>query len=213
MNVGHLQDRLHWGLNRTAAALGHATDAYRASGAFEPLDRSNRYLRLPAAFSRADGNFAQSVGYGNAAWRGYFDAAYTKVGDYLVQGDNVWFVAAQPSLLPILCIKTNRVISITRQPAPFVRSSNVDGVIQEATLSVISRWPASVLGVETEGKSPTRLPGDTAVPSMIALLPSSHEQLIQPTDIVTDDLGTNSIIVATELSDLGWRLNIRHVST
>ena len=179
----------------------------------EPLDRSNRYLRLPAAFSRADGSFSQSVGYGNAEWRGFFDAAYTKVGDYLVQDDNVWFVAAQPSLLPVLCIKTNRVISIAHQPTPFTGSPNAGDVIQDVTLNVISRWPASLLGVRTEGKSPTRLPGDTAVPSAIALLPSSDGQLLQPTDIVTDDLGTSSIVVAAELSDLGWRLNIRHVST
>jgi hypothetical protein len=79
--------------------------------------------------------------------------------------------------------------------------------------SVISGWPASLLGIATEGKSPTHLPGDTVIPNMIALLPSTHGQIVQPTDIITDDLGIKGIVAASELSDLGWRLNIRQVTT
>ena len=212
MDVAHLQDRLHWGLNRTAAILGRVTDAYRATSTFDPLDRSNRYLKLPASFSRADGNFSQPVGYGTAVWRGHFDASYTRVGDYLVHKRDIWFIAAQDCLLPILCVKTNRVISVTRQVAQATAVSNT-GAIQNVTVEVISRWPASILGTGTEGKSPTRLPGDTAVPNMIALLPSFHGAMLQPTDIVTEEQGVSSVVVAAELSDLGWRLNVRHVST
>jgi hypothetical protein len=167
---------------------------------------------LPTAFSRADGKFDQPVGYGVAVWRGYFDASYTRVGDYLVNERDIWFIAAQDSLLPILCVKTNRVISITRQITPDIAIS-INGASQNSIINLISRWPASLLGTGTEGKSPTRLPGDTAVPNMIALLPSTHEQMIQPADIITDEYGITSIVVAAELSDLGWRLNVRHVST
>src|ERR1019366_2978123 len=212
MDVGRLQDRLYWGLNRTAAIAGRVTDAYRSSSSCDPLDRSNRYLKLPTAFSRADGKFDQPVGYGVAVWRGYFDASYTRVGDYLVNERDIWFIAAQDSLLPILCVKTNRVISITRQITPDIAIS-INGASQNSIINLISRWPASLLGTGTEGKSPTRLPGDTAVPNMIALLPSTHEQMIQPADIITDEYGITSIVVAAELSDLGWRLNFRHVST
>jgi hypothetical protein len=212
MNEFHLQDRLYWGLNRAANVLGRATDAYRSRGTANPLERSNRYLQLRAAFSRTDGRFTQAVGFGVAVWNGYFDASYTRVGDYLVQNHDVWFVAAQQSLLPVLCVKTNRVISITRQVAPATGNS-YDLVSTDATVTVISRWPASILGVSTEGKSPTHLPGDTVVPTMIALLPSIHQQFVQPTDIVIDERGSTSIVVAVELSDLGLRLNIRHVST
>jgi hypothetical protein len=212
MDEHHLQDRLYWGLNRTANILGRVTDAYRPCGVSDPLDQSNRYLRLRAAFSRADGNFNHPVGYGTSIWRGYFDASYTCVGDYLVQKDDVWFVAAQQSLLPVLCVKTNRIISVTRQLIP-VTGTSYGLEIGSSTISVISKWPASLLGVGTDGKSPTHLPGDTAVPTMIALLPSVHQQVIQPTDVVIDDRGTTGTIVAVELSDLGLRLNIRHVST
>jgi hypothetical protein len=212
MDAIHLQDRFHWGLNRVANILGRVTDAYRVHGVSEPLARSNRYLQMKAAFSRADGNFDQPVGYGVALWRGFFDASYTKVGDYLVQGDEVWFVAAQQGLLPVLCVKTNRVISITRKVTPTTGISS-DTASISSTINVISQWPASLLGTGTEGKSPSRLPGDTTISSVIALLPSTHEQILQPTDIVTDERGATSIVVAAELSDLGWRLNVRHITT
>jgi hypothetical protein len=212
MDANHLQDRVYWGLNRIANIMGRETDAYRSTGPVNPIERSNRYLRLLAAFSRADGNFAQSVSYGAALWRGHFDASYSRVGDYLVQDDKIWFIAAQQSLLPVLCVKTNHVISIARQTVPTTGSSS-DPVNASSMTTIISQWPASLLGTGTEGKPPTHLPGDTIIPNVIALLPSIHGQIVQPTDIITDENGSNSIVVAAELSDLGWRLNIRQVST
>jgi hypothetical protein len=212
MDASYLQDRLYWGLNRAANILGRETNAYRSVDDANPIDRSNRYMRLRAAFSRADGNFAQPVGFGVALWRGHFDASYTQVGDYLVQENDIWFIAAQQSLLPILCIKTNRVISITRPIIPTTGGSN-DASGANSTMTIISRWPASLLGTGVEGKPPTHLPSDTTIPNVMALLPSTHKQIVQPTDIVTDEHGTNGIVVAAELSDLGWRLNVRHVTT
>src|SRR5271165_30189 len=212
MDANRLQDRIDWGLNRSAAALGQMTDAYRAKGGFHPLARSNRYLKLPAAFGRVDGNLNQPVGYGVAVWRGYFDASYTRVGDYLVQDRNTWFIAAQQCLLPILCVKTNRTISISRQPLPGTPILGSNST-QDPTICMISEWPASLLGIGTDGRFATRLPGDTAVTNMVALLPSTHEQILQPTDIVTDENGMAYIIVAAERSDLGWRLSVRGIST
>jgi hypothetical protein len=212
MNVGHLQDRLYWGLNRAANVLGHVTDAYRPEGVSDPLDGSNRYLRLNAAFSRADGSFDQPVGYGIAVWRGYFDASYTRVGDYLVYNDNIWFVAAQQSLAPVLCIKTNNVLSITRLLTPATGDA-YGSTGATSTVNVISRWPASLLGTSSGGTSPTQLPGDTTIPNWTGLLPSIHGQILLPSDIVTDERGTSSVIIAAELSDLGWRLNLRQATT
>jgi hypothetical protein len=212
MDASRLQDRLYWGLNRAANILGHTTDAYRPTGASDPLKRPNRYLRLNAAFSRADGNFGQPVGFGVAIWRGYFDASYTRVGDYLVQNDDIWFVAAQQSLAPVLCVKANRVLTITRQITPTTGVPYASGS-PDSTINVISRWPASVLGVSAADMSATKLPDDTAVPNWTGLLPAVHGQTLQTSDIITDELGTNSVIVDAELSDLGWRLNIRQVTT
>jgi hypothetical protein len=212
VDVEHLQDRLYWGLNRAANILGRVTDAYRSTGASDPIDPSNRYLQLNAAFSQVDGSFSRIVGYGIAEWRGYFDASYTRVGDYLVQGQDIWFIAEQQSLLPVLCVKTNRIISITRQLTPAMAAS-INIPTGNATINVISHWPVSMLGTGTGGMSTTQLPGDTTIPNWIALVPSVHEQVIQPTDIISDDLGITGIVVAAELSGLGWRLNVRQATT
>jgi hypothetical protein len=211
MNADHLQDRLYWGLNRVANKIGRVTDAYRANGTSSPLNRSNRFLQLRAAFSRVDGSFIQPVGYGAAQWRGYFDASYTRVGDYLVHKHDIWFIAAQQALLPLLCIKTNRILSITRQVIPNTGTSASAGPIT-SSINVISHWPASVLGTGTEGRSVAQLPGGTRIPTAIVLLPSTHGQTLQPADVVTDELGT-SVVVAAELSDLGWHLNVHAVTT
>jgi hypothetical protein len=212
MEIAHLQDRLDWGMNRVANVLGRTTDAYRPNGPSDPLDRSHRFLRLRAAFSRADGNFGQAIGYGVAVCRGYFDASYTRVGDYLVHDQETWFIAQQQTMMPILCVRTNRIVSIARQATPATASS--DGSSGNGTmLTLISNWPASFLGTSTEGRSPAQLPGDTRIPGWTTLLPSVHGRVLQPADIVTDELGTTGIIVAAELSDLGWRLNVRQVTT
>jgi hypothetical protein len=211
MDADRLQDRLYWGLNRMANKMGQVTDAYRSNGISDPLNRSNRFLQLRAAFSRADGHFTQPVGYEVALWRGYFDASYTRVGDYLVHQNEVWFIAAQHSLLPVLCVRTNRIISITRQVTP-ATGTPTSSATAATSITVISEWPASVLGTAPQGRPLTDLPGDTRIPTAVALLPHTHGQILQSADVVTDELGRAAIVVATELSDLGWRLNIRDIT-
>jgi hypothetical protein len=51
------------------------------------------------------------------------------------------------------------------------------------------------------------------ISGVIALLPSVHGQILQPQDIITDEHGTSGIVIAAELSDLGWRLNVRRNTT
>jgi hypothetical protein len=212
MDVNRLEDRLFWGLNRAASILGHITDVYCPSGVSNPLDRCNRFIQLHAAFSRQDGSFTQPVSYGTPMWRGHFDASYTRVGDYLVQQRDIWFIAAQQSLLPVLCVRANRVISISRPVMPTTGAA-IETSNSGSMAIIISQWPANVLGTGTQGKSSAQLPGDTTIPTWVALLPNTHQQSFQPTDMVTDDHGVNSVVIAAELSDLGWRLNIRQVTT
>lgn len=212
MDIAHLQDRFNWGLNRAANILGSTTDAYRPNGESDPLSRSNRFLCLRAAFSRADGNFSQPVGYGTALYRGFYDASYTRVGDYLVQENATWFVVQQQSMLPVLCARANRVISIYRQSTP-VTGVSEETILLTAMTNVICRWPASVLGIGTEGKSTVELPSDTKIPGWTVLLPALHNLALRPDDILIDENGTRGVVIAVELSDLGWRLNVRQITT
>ena len=92
MDRQRLQDRLYYGLGIAARRMGDFTDAFRPTGPDHPLDKSNRFLRLPASFLPMAGGATRANGYGTALWQGLFDAAYTKPGDYLVQQDRTFLL-------------------------------------------------------------------------------------------------------------------------
>ena len=161
-----LQDRIHRGLNAAARAVGADTDAYQAVrrlGATctgEPVPAPARRLH-----SRIDGRFTRPNAYGEALWHGIFDAAYTRPGDYLVQAGCVWFIAAQQRLLPVLCVKTNRIVSFWRPAAPSTTGVNAYGGVTTATNdALLTNWPASMLGTAGGGHPSADLPSDSSVP-------------------------------------------------
>jgi hypothetical protein len=214
MDPAHLQDRIHWGLNAAARAIGIETDVFRPSGVSEPLDPRNRFLRLRAAFTAQDGRFAQPSGYGDTLWHGVFDAAYTKPGDYLVQQQVTWFVASQQRLLPVLCVQTNRIVTFWRPAAPANTGvNNYGGVAAETNTPLLMDWPASLRGASGGGRPDSDLPSDSSIPYWTVLLPAFPGILLRPSDLMTDDLGRNAVVTAAELTDLGWRIAAKQAIT
>lgn len=214
MHPAALQDRIYRGLNSAARAIGVDTDAYRPSGPIDPLAPTNRFLRLRAAFTARDSKFAHPVGYGEAIWYGMFDAVYTRPGDYLVQEAGVWFIAAQQRLLPVLCVEANRTISITRPPAPPGIGVNAySGTTAAGDTPLLTNWPASVLGAAGRGHPEADLPSDTSIPYWTVLLPAFPSVVLRPADLINDDIGRNGVIVAAELTQLGWRITVKQATT
>lgn len=211
--MDRLQDRISRALGTAARAIGVSTDAFRPCGPADPLSPANRFLRLPAAFS-TDGRFQAASEFGDALWQGLFDSAYTQAGDYLVQPDGTWYVAAQPRLAPILCVRTNRTVSFSRPAGAAGTGVNGYGGISLATATpLLTNWPASVLGASGGGRPGAGLPTDSAVPNWTVLLPSLSGVSIRPVDFMTDDLGRTGIVTGAELSELGWRLSVRQAVT
>jgi hypothetical protein len=214
MSFDHIQDRIRWGLNVAARNIGSSTDAYRASGTATPIAPTNRFLRLHAAFTGPDNRFLKPSGYGSAIWHGVFDAAYTQVGDYLVQNGNIWFIAAQQDLLPVLCVKADRIVSFSRPDAPSVTGVNgYSGVTADANTPLLTDWPASVLGVGGSGQPSADLPSDQSVPFWTVLMPAYRDVVLLPADRMRDDLGRNATVAAAELTSLGWRITVQQTST
>jgi hypothetical protein len=212
--MDRLQDRISRGLGAAARAIGTRTDAYRPSDFADPLALPNRFLRLQAAFSAADGKFAHPSGYGTALWQGVFDSAYTHPGDYLVQDVGTWFVAAQERLLPVLCVRVNRVVSFSRAAAPTANGVNgYGGVTLASATPLLTNWPASVLGVAGGGRPEAGLPSDAAIPYWTVLLPAFPGVVLRPADLMTDELGRTATVSAAELTDLGWRLTVKQATT
>jgi hypothetical protein len=214
MDPTELQDRVYRGLNAAARAIGTDTDAYRPSGRSEPLDRQNRFLRLRAAFTARDARFEHPNAYGDALWYGIFDAAYTHPGDYLVQADKIWFIAAQQRLLPVLCVQTNRIVSFSRPAAPSSTGVNTYGGAVTATNEImLANWPASVIGVAGRGHPSADLPNDSSIPYWTILLPAIADVVLLPADLMMDDLGRNAVVAGAELTDLGWRITVKQATT
>jgi hypothetical protein len=210
----HIQDRMRWGLNVAARHIGATTDAYRPSSASSPTAPCNRYLRLHAAFTAPDNRFLRPSGYGSAIWHGIFDAAYTQVGDYLVQKDEVWFIAAQQDLLPVLCVKAERVVSFSRSDGPSSTGVNTySGVTTDTNTPLLTDWPASILGVGGSGTPHADLPSDQSIPYWTVLMPAYGDVVLLPADLMQDDLGRNATVAAAELTSLGWRITVQQSST
>ncbi len=214
MAQDRIQDRIQWGMNAAARAAGATTDAYRPSNVGNPLDPSNRYLRLTALFTGMMGKFLRPEGYGESAVHGIFDAAYTQVGDYLVQPSGTWFIASQEPLLPVLCVRTSRMVSFARAVAPSATGVNgYGGLTASTTTPLLTNWPASVMGAAGGGQPEAGLPSDTTVPYWTVLLPAFAGVVLLPADLMTDDLGRSAVVSAAELTGLGWRLTVKQATT
>ena len=209
-----LQDRISRGLGVAARRIGTATDAFRPRDTADPLAKTNRFLRLSAAFSALDGRFGRSNSYGAPLWHGVFDAAYTRPGDYLVQPRGTWFIAAQQPLLPVLCVRTERLVSFSRAAAPSrIGIEAYGGLTRQAVTPLLTRWPASVLTGSAAGRSAADLPADTDSSVWTVLLPAAGDVVLRSSDLMSDDLGRYGVVTAAELTELGWRLQVRQVTT
>ena len=213
-------DAIRRGLGMAARAVGAWCDLYRPQTANAPLDGANRLLRLPATFANPDG-FRVPVGYGDALWEGYFDAGYSRHGDYIAGPEGVFFIAAQPRLGPLLCVKSNRVLGFSRPAAPATAGvSRYVGVQAGAAVSLLLDWPASVLATRAGGRGalPADAPGvEGGAGGWVVLLPAprigADRVLLRPGDLVHDDIGRAGVIASAELTHLGWRLHVRQATS
>jgi hypothetical protein len=219
-NNWDIPNAIQRGLGAAARAVGAWCSLYRPQSANRPMDGSNSLLRLPAAFANPRGLNAP-VGYGDALWEGYFDAGYSRPGDYIAGPDGVFFVAAQPRLGPVLCVKTNRVLGFSRPTPPLMAGVNCYmGVQPDTALPLLVDWPASVLAAGVGGRGP--LPADApgvhgGSGGWAVLLPAFRSAgatvLLRPGDLVHDDLARTGVVASAELTALGWRLHVRQAAS
>jgi hypothetical protein len=215
-----IPEAIRRGLGAAARAAGAWCDLYRPQTASDPMAAGNRTLRLPAMFA-SPVRFDAPVGYGDALWEGYFDTGYSRPGDYIVGPDGVFFIASQPRLGPVLCVKTNRVLSFARPAAPATAGVNrYVGVQAAVATALLTDWPASALSAGAGGRG--ALPADA--PGVIGgaggwavLMPVARVNgarvLLRQGDLVHDDLGRTGVIASAELTDLGWRLHVRQATS
>lgn len=131
----------------------------------------------------------------------------------MVSREGVFFVASQLPLLPILCVKTNRTISIGRPELQAAISANsYGGFTQGSYTSLMQCWPASVMTNSRYGQSESALPTDQPAAYISILMPAIEAVRLTTGDIVDDDLGRAAVLVGAELTELGWRLEAKVIT-
>lgn len=209
-----LQDRHCYAMGIAARHIGAWADAYRPKGTSDPLNPQQRFLRLTAGFLPGSGSAKRPNQPGNPFWQGVFDASYTQPGDYLVAPSGTYFIGSQAPLLPVLCVKTNRTIDVARPGVQMAISVNPYGGYNPAgSVAILNGWPASMTTNTYYGQPEAALPADQPNAYLDILLPTINQAVLRDGDIVTDDLGRSAVLVASELTDFGWRLVAKVVTT
>ena len=192
---------------RAAKRLGSLTTHYRAAGLSDPLS-APPVQQLCATFT-ANTSYQVPERFGKATWIGTFDATDVRAGDFLVSPvEGTFFVAVMPGLLPVLCVRTERIISVLRTTSAQEHAGLQDygGTTQAIEKVMLSGWPASILMGARGEKSPLSLPSEVRIPWFTVLMADFDGLLIRSGDFLIDDLGRRFIAGGTELTHMGWRI-------
>jgi hypothetical protein len=217
MDAARLNDRVARGMGQAALHLGELHEVFRPRTGFGPLSPANRLLCLNVAFHSEDKDWNRSARYDQPLWFAVHDTAYTQPGDYLHGPSGTFFIAAQPPLLPTVCVLTNRILSFSRADGARQPGSNgYGGVQQREDTPLLDGWPASVLMTSAGSRSGGALPGEPGPANWIVRLPALHGPRaieLRQDDLMTDEVGTRAVISAIERTELGWRLTATQAIT
>jgi hypothetical protein len=215
MDSQRINAKILQGRGKAALRIGFPCKVFRPVAIQSPL--SNEITTIRAAFNAADNAYLKPNLYGKPIWFGDFDGRITQPGDYLVRltDGNIWFIAAEQPLLPLVCVDCPRKVFISRQ-----NDAQGEGVAGYSGLTdltdvlgnVDTPWPSSIL-IGGRIQASTGLPAGVREAAWSILLPSSVPVVVKSGDIATDDLGRRFTIESAELSDLGWRMLATEVHT
>lgn len=208
MDGARLQERIYRGRGKAAHHIGRPCAVFRPNNPTAPL--TNQIAQFNVAFAAADQSYLKPNLYGKPVWYADYDGRHTKPGDYVVRiSDNqVWFIAAQQQLLPIVAISCNASIVVRRQAqSTTFGAEGYSGIIDPNYVlgSLDSPWPASIL-IGGRALAAVGLPADVKESGWRILLPASVPLTIEAGDRLDDDQSRGFWVESAELTDLGWRL-------
>ena len=188
MDVFSLQDKLYRGSGTAARKLGMLTTVYRPTGSSDPIGEHQRVIKIYAAFD-PQGQTLNSSGTESPTWHGIFDASYTRQADYMVSPQGTFFIGSQIPGMPVICIRTNRIISMYRPT--FTMQGGYSGFLQTDSQITLLHWPVCV--VRAGGSSTGEGPNNHGFGTWTILLPPLSAAPIS-TDVITDDLGSTFVV-------------------
>lgn len=216
MDSATLQNRIYKGYAKAAQRIGPTYTLYRPSTSTNPIVPGNVIATLPASFNAEDMTYKKPNKYGHPVWYCLVDGTQTRPGDYLVNGNTTYFIAAMQLTLPIIAVDCNRRVRIGRMPPKNIPGdAGYSGVVESQETDVlgtsgtggsfVSGWPASILMGGRSDKDSV-LPSGVKSSGVVILLPPSVPIVIKESDMIQDDLGREYAIYTAEQTDLGWRI-------
>lgn len=209
MDALTINARINRGDGIAARFLGTTTTIYRPSTPANPIAPENIAGTMLASFNTsAKFDAVKPSLYPSPIYYGLFDRTTTLPGDYLANGETIYFIASQDLNQSTMCVECNATVSFFRPDAD--GGSNFGalppGAQTPATDSpMMSGWPASVL-IKTRGEAgQALLPGDPKLALFETLLPEWPGCVLRTSDLMTDDDGRRFVLSAVEYSELGIR--------
>lgn len=216
MDAAKLQDKLYAGYGKAAKRIGYVFDVYRPAGAADPL--TAKVASLNAAFNALEWKWMRAGLPEKPYWYCLIDGRQTQLGDYLVRGEQIYFVGGMQDNLPIVAVECNRRIWVTRPASGGdavgdVGYSGVCATDDEVVLGSpggAGGWPcAELFGGKT--RTHAELPASGDEHGFRIWLPVSVPIVIASGDIVVDDLGRRFSVGGAERSEQMWRLDLTEV--
>jgi hypothetical protein len=225
MDAAQIQAKIWYGYAKSAGFIGSTYKFYRPGTPPPPVDQTswdasgsnwdaggnwdqpgNFLFALPVSLNAEDMTYKKPRGYAKATWYALVDGTNLQVGDYFIGPMGTFFIAAMQSLLPILAVQCNRVVSVFRpQIVTGVGAQGYGGNTTANETPVIQGRPCSILQGTKGEKAEGNLPGDTRAPWWVILMPYAGADILMD-DIITDDLGRRYVVSSAELSALGYRI-------
>lgn len=214
MDGATIQQRIYAGRGKAALRVGRPCSLFRPLTSTAPL--GNPQGTMLAAFNSGDSKYLNPNTYGDPIWYADLDGRVTRQGDYLVRAldGEIWFIAGQQELLPIIAINCNRTLRISRQAGAgstvglqgYSSSSPCDpSGMTDLLGNAGAMWPVAILLGGRAQLNGTHLPSGVQQAGWKILLPPSVPVMLNAGDIATDDTGRRYALIAAESTDLGWR--------
>lgn len=214
MDAAKLQGKIYSGYAKAAKRIGYVYDVYRPASAADPM--TTKVASLNASFSAREWTYTKANLPDRPYWYCLMDGRETAVGDYLVRGQTIYFVAGMQSELPILAVQCNGSVWMSRQAsADQVGDVGYGGSCEHTDTPVIGTpggpgWPASILfGGRTRRYEP--LPASADEHGFRILLPASIPAVVRAADMLTDDLGRRFQVAGAERTEQLWQLDVTEV--
>ena len=211
MPYADIQAAIYNGLAVAANVLGTPFDVYRPTGPFNPLAVGNKVATLLASFTSHGGsnyNYGKPSDHKDALYHGMFDAAQTRIGDFLKSALGTYVIISQDPLQPPLVVGCSRVLNFTRSLGETtIGLGGYGGNVIATELQMMTAWPTSVIEQgSSKSASGASLPGDGGALRWDMLTAAYPGVQLRVSDYAVDEYGNRYVLGGAELSDLGWRL-------